>query len=93
MPVLAVSEISTGQPWVKPGDDDHYESRCQHAATDFDEPDSRGLVPGIHVDGRNKSGHDVYEMPRTNYKLYLACFCRESTGINFSVVIAVTPSE
>jgi len=34
---------------VKPGDDDHYESRCQHAATDFDEPDSRGSRPGMTV--------------------------------------------
>src|SRR5215471_10589940 len=34
---------------VKPGDVDHYESRCQHAATDYEEPDSRGLDPAIHV--------------------------------------------
>jgi hypothetical protein len=58
---------------VKPGDDDHYESRCQHAATDFNEPDSGVACPGHPhffawcpapiarsecVDARIKSGHD-----------------------------------
>src|SRR5215472_16023332 len=33
----------------KPGDDDHYESRCQHAATDFDEPDSRATWHKLFV--------------------------------------------
>ena len=49
-------KTGTGQPWDKPGDDDHYESRCQHAATDFAQPDSHALVPAIYVDPRDKPG-------------------------------------
>jgi hypothetical protein len=50
-PTLPLSGEEGVDHRVKPGDDDHYESRCQHAATDFDEPDSREASPVMTIFG------------------------------------------
>jgi hypothetical protein len=48
---------------VKPGDDDHYESRCQHAATDSMNRTAVRTSLAIHVCGSHGSARRGCVMP------------------------------